>query len=347
MSTAFFARMERHRKYDPTQHGRNAYKNSRLEKIMIYPDFIGTLRLYNLPEYPAIYKSLFPISNFFLPIVTKIAILTLTNFEEYGRKAGVPLLAIERKNEILEKLKIDQRVVVSELARHYRVTEETIRRDLEKLEREGYATKTYGGAIWGNSTKTDLSYTIRNKTNVEAKNAIAELLVQIIRDGDHIMLDDSSTSLYIAKRLREKRDITAITNSVEIVMVLSDVPSFTVMSTGGRLKPESLAFVGNSAIMMIRNYHVDKTIISCKGVDFSAGITDSSEFHSSTKRTMIDAAKQTILALDHTKFDKISFVGIAALSNVHMVVTDRKPSDPWLRHFEELSILCIYPNSGQ
>ena len=67
------------------------------------------------------------------------------------------MLAIERKNEILLKLKTEQRVLVTELAEHYGVTEETIRRDLDTLETEGYATKTYGGAIWGNSTKTDLS----------------------------------------------------------------------------------------------------------------------------------------------------------------------------------------------
>ena len=85
------------------------------------------------------------------------------------------MLAIERKNEILDKLRAEQRVLVSDLAAYYHVTEETIRRDLDKLEKEGYATKTYGGAILGNSTKTDLSYTIRNKTNVEAKNQIAAI----------------------------------------------------------------------------------------------------------------------------------------------------------------------------
>ena len=96
------------------------------------------------------------------------------------------MLAIERKNQILNKLKTEQRVLVSELAVFYAVTEETIRRDLDKLEKEGFATKTYGGAIWGNSTKTDLSYTIRNKTNVEAKNIIGELVAGIIRENTAI-----------------------------------------------------------------------------------------------------------------------------------------------------------------
>lgn len=252
------------------------------------------------------------------------------------------MLAIERKNQILEKLKTEQRVVVSELAAHYNVTEETIRRDLDKLEKEGYATKTYGGAIWGNSTKTDLSYTIRNKTNVEAKTVIGELVAGLIEDGDHLMLDDSSTSLNIAKQLKEKKRISVITNSIEILTELADTEDWTIMSTGGRLKQDSLALVGHQAHEMIRSFHVDKAIISCKGLDMTAGITDSSEFHSSTKQSMMGSAKETILALDASKFDKISFVSIAKLQDVQTVVTDTKPDEAWLKLFRELGIKCVY-----
>ena len=121
------------------------------------------------------------------------------------------MLAIERKNQILEKLRNEQHVVVAELSQLYAVTEETIRRDLDKLEKDGFCTKTYGGAILGNSTKADLSYTIRNKTNVEAKKAIAVIAASHIQDGDHIMLDDSSTSLFLANRrlLCNRHDTTA------------------------------------------------------------------------------------------------------------------------------------------
>ena len=156
------------------------------------------------------------------------------------------MLAIERKNEILNKLRTEQRVLVSQLAAHYGVTEETIRRDLDKLEKEGYATKTYGGAIWGNSTKTDLSYTIRNKTNVEAKRLIAQLVCANIVDGDHIMLDDSSTSLYIAKQLKEKKELTVITNSVEIVVELSDVEGWNILSTGPWWAPSATRCSGTT-----------------------------------------------------------------------------------------------------
>ena len=127
------------------------------------------------------------------------------------------MLAIERKNEILGRLRNEKRVLVSELAEYYNVTEETIRRDLDKLEKEGYATKTYGGAILGNSTKTDLSYAVRNKANVEAKKVIANLVTDLIEDGDHLMIDHSSTCYFSVKKLKEKKNLTVITNSLLVI----------------------------------------------------------------------------------------------------------------------------------
>ena len=245
------------------------------------------------------------------------------------------MLAIERKNEILDKLRAEQRVLVSDLAEYYHVTEETIRRDLDKLEKEGYATKTYGGAILGNSTKTDLSYTIRNKTNVDAKNQIAAIASRLIEDGDHLMLDDSSTSLYLAKKLKEKKGLTVITNSVELVVELSGVEGWTIILTGGRLKPESLALVGDQT-QSLRRYHVDKAVMSCKGIDLESGVTDSSEFHSQTKR---------ILILDSSKFDKVSFIDIAPLDAFDTVVTNAVPSKAWLDYFADHNIECLYPGT--
>ena len=253
------------------------------------------------------------------------------------------MLAIERKNEILNKLRAEQRVLVSELAVHYGVTEETIRRDLDKLEKEGYATKTYGGAIWGNSTKTDLSYTVRNKTNVEAKKAMANLVSRMVHDGDHLMLDDSSTSLYIAKQLKDKKDLTILTYSVEIVMELAGVEGWTILCTGGQLKPDSLALTGNQVMSTLANYHVDKAILSCKGIDPDAGITESAESHALSKRTMIANSKTSILVLDDSKFDKVSFITTAPVNMVGVVVTNEKPSQQWLDYFKEQGVECIYP----
>ena len=252
------------------------------------------------------------------------------------------MLAIERKNEILARLRSEQRVLVSELSAQYNVTEETIRRDLEKLEQEGYATKTYGGAILAESTKTDLSHSIRAKTNVEAKRKIAKTVAELVENGDHLMMDDSSTSLFVARELKKKKNLTIITNSIEIIIELANVESFSVLSTGGWLKENSLALVGHQAEQTIRSFHVDKAIISCKGIDTAHSITDSSEVHTLTKHAMISSARKTILAADSSKFGKVAFVQIAPLSALDTIVTEKAPDEAFQTLCRRLDIDCLY-----
>ena len=143
------------------------------------------------------------------------------------------MLAIERRNEILEKLQTDRRVVVSELSQIYEVSEETIRRDLDKLVNDGYAIKSYGGAVINENMNIDLPFNIRKNRNVIGKQRIAELVAKIVQDGDSIMLDASSTAVYIAKGLKDKKNLTLITNSMEIVIELLDMSDWRVLSTGG------------------------------------------------------------------------------------------------------------------
>ena len=109
------------------------------------------------------------------------------------------MLAIERRNEILEKLQTDRRVVVSELSQIYEVSEETIRRDLDKLVNDGYAIKSYGGAVINENMNIDLPFNIRKKRNVFGRQRIAELVAMIVQDGDSSMMDASSTAVYLAK----------------------------------------------------------------------------------------------------------------------------------------------------
>ncbi|MGI6576510.1 MAG: DeoR family transcriptional regulator [Eubacteriales bacterium] len=104
------------------------------------------------------------------------------------------MLAIERRNDILARLYAEGKEIVSDLSKIYNVTEETIRRDLEKLEKEGLAKKTYGGAVRSNSLNTDLPYNIRKQSNVPGKQKIASIIAELINDGDYIAVDASTDS---------------------------------------------------------------------------------------------------------------------------------------------------------
>ncbi len=254
------------------------------------------------------------------------------------------MLTIERRNTILEILNRDGRVVVSDLSAMFKVTEETIRRDLEKLEKEGLAKKTYGGAILIENSNVDLPYIVRKKENVTGKEYIAQVISSMIEDGDHIMMDASSTAVFVAKRLKNKKKLTLITNSIEILLELSDVSGWKVLSTGGTLREGSLSLVGYQAEKMVSTYHVDKAIISCKGIDADKGITDSNEMDAHIKNLMLESAKSKILAVDSSKFNKISFTKIGDLSNIDVVVTDAQPDDLWMRTFDSYHIDAKFKN---
>ena len=145
------------------------------------------------------------------------------------------MLAIERRNAILAKLAAEGKVLVSTLSKEFEVTEETIRRDLEKLDNDGLARKTYGGAIKNDNFNIDLPFHVRKQTNVESKQYIAALIGNMIHDGDYIMLDSSTTALCVIKNILHKKNITLITNSIEILLELCTKADWNILSTGGML----------------------------------------------------------------------------------------------------------------
>ena len=253
------------------------------------------------------------------------------------------MLAIERRNAIMEKLQAERRVVVSELSELYEVSEETIRRDLDKLENDGFAIKSYGGAVLNENANFDLPFNIRKNRNVLGKQKIADNIAKMINDGERIMLDASSTAVAIAKAIKDKKDITVITNSLEIGIELLENPACKIISTGGEVLSSAFALVGHLTDKAIGSYYVDKAIVSCKGFDMEAGFTDSDERHANNKCSMLLAAKERILAVDSSKFDRFSFAKIGDLRDITTIVTDKKPEAEWLSKFNEYGVECIYP----
>ena len=256
------------------------------------------------------------------------------------------MLAIERRNEILDKLQKEKRVVVSELSKTYGVSEETIRRDLEKLESDGYVIKSYGGAVLNENMNIDMPFNVRKNTNVAGKQKIAEIVGNMVKDGERLILDSSSTAVFIAKELKEKRrNLTIITNSIEIIIELFDAQDYRVLSTGGLAMEGSLALIGPQTDEMLRNHHVDKAIISCKGFDMENGITDSNDLHARNKKTMLERADCGILAVDGSKFGYTAFTKSGGLEGISMIITDKEPEDKWLTLFARYGVECVWPKN--
>ncbi|MBR7132130.1 MAG: DeoR/GlpR transcriptional regulator [Clostridia bacterium] len=257
------------------------------------------------------------------------------------------MLAIERRNAILSKLSVEGKVVVSDLSREFSVTEETIRRDLEKLEQDGLARKTYGGAVKNENFNIDLPFHIRNQTNVESKRKIAALISDMIKDGDCIMLDSSTTALCVIKNILDRKKITLITNSIEILIELCNKPDWMIISTGGVLKEGGLSLLGYQAERMVAGYNVDIAICSCKGLDREKGVTDSNERDSEIKKAFFASAKRKVLAVDSSKFDKTSFVKVCDINEVDVIVTDNAPDTRWQERITRDGIELVFDASEE
>ena len=252
------------------------------------------------------------------------------------------MLSIERRYAILSQLYLYVKVIVSQLIVEFDVTEETIRRDLEKLDKDGLAQKTYGGAVLVQNFSTDLPHSVRKRANVEAKQKIAEKISSLFHDGDCIMLDASSTALLLLNYIKNLKNITLITNSVEALIELSDKDDWNLFSTGGKLKRGSLSLVGPAAEKTIRTIHVDYAVCSSKGIDIERGITDSNEKDSEMKQAIFDSAETKILVVDSSKFNRISLIKVCDVGNVDVIATDTQPEANWVEYLKSKNIDLIY-----
>ena len=252
------------------------------------------------------------------------------------------MLPVERRKQILSTLRSEKRVYVSALSRAFSVSEETIRRDLERLEEEGVVSRAYGGAVLNEDEHQETPYDVRKRSDVSSKNAIAKMVASLIHDGEYIILDESSTSYFVARELKSKKNLTVITNSMEIIREIAGVQGWTILCTGGALRSSAPSFAGHQAESMVRSYHVDKAILSCGSLDIRAGFTDRHEDTALIKKAMIASSRSVILAVDHNKFDKIAFAKIGDISKVNTIVTDVRPSERWTEALDELGVELLY-----
>ena len=252
------------------------------------------------------------------------------------------MLAAERRRIITQRIQATGQVVVSALSAEFAVSEETIRRDLEHLEHEGVAVRIYGGAVLAGNDRIAPPYSIRKNTNVEPKVAIAQQLAQLLRDGDTIMVDESSTAAYGVRAIRHLKNITLITNSVELLREMTGQDSWHVISTGGSLKPDVLALVGPHALRTVQSYHVGYAILSCRGINGSLGLADSDDEVVAVKQAMMRSCDKVLLLADHRKLDRPGLVSLGSLRDVDTLVTDAAPTPEWQRRLQTCGIEVVF-----
>ena len=239
------------------------------------------------------------------------------------------MLAVDRRQSIFDLLQERGSVTVVELSRRFEVSEETIRRDLSKMEASGLLSKTYGGAFINAGMHLEVPVAMREHTRVEAKSRIAAICANLVHNGDTIFLDGSSTAVRIAESILEKRNLIVLTNALRVAETLSRGAAMKVILTGGTLRPTTLTMVGKAAENSVLTYFADKAFVCCDGVHRQHGITDANEKEAVVRQAMMHRSESSILVADSSKFNKTSFVHLADFSDFAVVVTDEALDEDW------------------
>ena len=257
------------------------------------------------------------------------------------RGGDFSLLAQERYPIILELLETNKIIKVPELCEKFNVSTETVRRDLEHLENEGKLKRVYGGAVLSTKSSVEPSYDTRYTKNSIEKESIGKSTADLISDGETLMIDLGTTTLEVARHLKEKANLTVITNCITIAMELVDVEGFRVILPGGLLRPNELALSGFISEQLLKEFNVDKTIIGVGAITVENGVSDYHFEETRVRKLMIEKGKQVIAVADHSKFGIKALVNVCPLHDIDVIVTNHKLKSSIAKEYIEKGISVI------
>ena len=248
----------------------------------------------------------------------------------------------ERYIHITELIHEHKSVQIEKLAFDMGVSENTIRRDLTALAEQGILTRTKGGAMVNHLDNESRPFSVRGRRNYPGKQHIAQRAVEMIEDGDTIIIDSGTTTLEIARRLVTRSHITVVTNSLAVADILSPAGDITTILCGGIIHSASRSLIGMTAEEFFRStVKADKCFLSAKAVSDEGIIYEQNMFEPPVKLAMIGASTTCILLADMTKMGTSSLVPLGDFSPIHCLISDGTPSPAMYKHLSAHSVEII------
>jgi DeoR family transcriptional regulator of aga operon len=244
----------------------------------------------------------------------------------------------QRRASILQMLTQQGSVQVTPLVEQFGVSAVTIRSDLTALENQGVATRSHGGAILTRTPVTEQTIHQKDALNQQQKDRIGALAATLVQPGENIIIDSGTTTISLARHLREAQDVTVLTNGLNIAWELADAPGVDLIMTGGLLRKQSLSIQGAQAEACLQAYSFDKLFLGVDGFDLQFGVTTHHEAEASLNQKMVERAKKVIVLTDASKFGRVSLHRIVQLNRVHTVITDASISPEYSQGLRELGV---------
>ena len=247
----------------------------------------------------------------------------------------------ERQKQILSLLSKQGRLSVAEIVEQFSISEATARRDLETLTSQGKVQRVHGGVIAVDQAPPELPILQRESEQANEKAAIGRAAADLIHDGETVFLGSGTTVLEAARHLRERRNLTVVTNSLPVLNALAGLKEVTVVSLGGELRDSELSFIGHITEQALAELRVDKVLIGTRGLSLEHGLTNDYLPETMTDRAILKIGREVIVAADHTKVNRVSTALLAPLTSMNTFVTDTGADKAFLQALKKLDIRVV------
>lgn len=244
----------------------------------------------------------------------------------------------KRRKKITELLNKEGKVKVIELSRLFGISEVTIRNDLSELEEEGLLERIHGGAVSTHKYYYNMSLLDRMKTNEEEKRKIASACASLISNGDTVMINSGTTTLFTVQELKHIKNLTVVTNSLAIVQETGHFNNIQVILLGGNFNPQYQFTYGDDTVNQLKRYKADKLILSADGVSAEEGITTYHHLEAEVNRQMLARVNRTIIVADYSKIGRTSFAYIDSINNADVLVTNQNANQDEINSIKEKGV---------
>lgn len=250
----------------------------------------------------------------------------------------------ERLQRIVEAVRENGQVTVAELSHRFGVSDVTIRRDLRELATGGLLRRAHGGAVPGTPVPLEPPVIQRMLQERNQKEQIGRAAAALVDDGESVFIGSGSTTAYVSRHLVDRKNLTVVTNALNIATELATAEEITMIVTGGMMRASELSLVGHIAEQALREVRVDKVIMGMRAISLEAGMTNDYLPEVMTDRTIIEMPPELILVADHTKFGKVASAYVAPVERMTTLVTDPETDPETLARLREMGIRVIVAN---
>jgi len=247
----------------------------------------------------------------------------------------------ERQKQILFLLTRQGRLSITEIVEQFSISEATARRDLDTLASKGKAQRVHGGVIAVEQAPPELPILERESEQPEEKTRIGRAAASLVADKETVFLGSGTTVLEVARNLRDRKNLTVITNSLLVLNMLAGINEITVISLGGMLRDSELSFIGHITEQALIEVRADKVFMGTRGVSLEHGLTNDYLQETLTDRAIMQSGREVIIVADHTKVNRVATVLLAPLSSMHTFVTDSKVDKKFVQTLKRQRIQVI------